>query len=63
MPEKPVLRDEKTARAEVAKWLHKPEHTRPRPGQEAKTASDDYEDRKNHHLPAPAVIHDDPAEV
>lgn len=63
MPEKPVLRSEDEARAEVAKWRGKPEHTKPRPGQEAKTASDDYADRTHHHEPHPVPVTDDPQEV
>jgi hypothetical protein len=63
MPQKPELRSEDDARAAVEAWRGRPEHTRPRPGQAEKTASDDYNDRAHHHEPKPVQVTDSPEEV
>lgn len=59
---KPILKSEDQARDDVMKWLHKPEHTNPKPGQEELTASDDVDDPKNH-APHKVDVTDKPDDV
>jgi len=58
---KPALKSEDQARADAMKWLHKPEHTHPNPGDEEKTRSDDVDDPKhNADHPVHPTDSDDP---